>query len=183
MVSLRGRGYTRLCLSAALSDWLGSRGVCVSRMWALEESASAQSAARSHTDAVLQHGIKTLGHCTFSSYSSNEREAIQNVSKVFHEHICCLEREWPSVHPHKGLCAVAMLRGFRHLQSQPHITSHRQLMPTPLSSLSNTISAHKRLCLDQTEHYTQQGHSHCFELRCLLNIFVFLSVLIEAFIK
>lgn len=65
MVSLRGRGYTRLCLSAALSDWLGSRGVCVSRMWALEESASAQSAARSHTDAVLQHGIKTPGPAPF----------------------------------------------------------------------------------------------------------------------
>ncbi len=45
------------------------------------------------------------------------------------------------------------------------------------------LSAHKRLCLDQTEHYAQQGHSHCFELCCLLNIFVFLSVLSEAFIK
>lgn len=59
MVSLRGRGYTRL--SVALSDWLGSRGVWVSRMWALEESASAQKAARLHTDAALQHGIKMPG--------------------------------------------------------------------------------------------------------------------------
>ncbi len=132
VVSLRGRGYTRL--SAALSDWLGSRGVCVSRMWALEESASAQSAARSLTQ-YCSMALKCRALHRFL-YSSNERETIQNVSKVFHAHICCLEREWPSVQPHKGLCAVAMLRGFRHLQSQPHITSRRQLMPTPLSSLS-----------------------------------------------
>lgn len=62
----------------------------MSRMWAPEESASAQRAARSHTDAVLQHGIKM----TSSSSSSSETEAMQNVSKDFHGHICCLEREW-----------------------------------------------------------------------------------------
>lgn len=33
----------------------------MSRMWALEESASAQKAARLHTDAALQHGIKMPG--------------------------------------------------------------------------------------------------------------------------
>lgn len=100
----------------------------MSRMWAPEESASAQRAARSHTDAVLQHGIKM----TSSSSSSSETEAMQNVSKDFHGHICCLEREWDECDRAFSHTRVCVLLPCRVASGICKVSLTSAVVPTPL---------------------------------------------------
>lgn len=102
------------------------------------------------TDAVLQRGIKTPGTAPLPRLL----QVRQRQCKLFQKIFMCTSAVWRESGLNVSLCAVAMPRGFRHLQSQPHISSHAHpALP---------LSAHKRLCLDQTEHYAQLGHSQCF---------------------
>lgn len=138
MVSLRGRGYMRLCLIGWAPEGCECQGC---------ESASAQRAARSHTDAVLQRGIKTPATAPLPRLL----QVRQRQCKMFQKISMCTSAVWRESGLNVSLCAVAMPRGFRHLQSQPHISSHAHpALP---------LSAHKRLCLDLTEHCAQLGLS------------------------
>lgn len=92
-------------LSAALSDWLGSRRVCMSRMWALEESASAQSAARSQTDAVLQHDIKTPGTAPFPRILQMKERRYKMFLK-FSMHTSAVWRESDRAFSHTRVCVL-----------------------------------------------------------------------------
>ncbi len=130
------------------------------------------------TDAVLQHGIKTPGTAPFPGILQMKERRYKMFLKFF-MHTSAVWRESDRAFSHTRVC-VLLLCCVASGICKVSLTS-----PAAASSCPPCypLSAHKRLCLDQTEHYAQQGHSHCIELCCLLNIFVFLSVLTEAFIK
>ncbi len=130
------------------------------------------------TDAVLQHGIKTPGTAPFPGILQMKERRYKMFLKFSCTHLLFGERVTERSAT-QGIC-VLLLCCVASGICKVSLTS-----PAAASSCPPCypLSAHKRLCLDQTEHYAQQGHSHCIELCCLLNIFVFLSVLTEAFIK
>lgn len=167
MVSLRGRGYTRLCLIGWAPEGCECQG-CESAI-----SASAQRAARSHYWCSTAAWHKNAGHCTSSSSSSSETEAMQNVSKDFHVHICCLEREWVE-------CEFVCLLPCRVASGICKVSLTSAVMPTPLCR-----SQHTKDSVWIRRNIMHSWATVSAALLRLLNmgLFVFLSVLIEAFIK